>query len=213
MKKTKKRKQKPKTFNKTTETINLPSFVQTSYLWNILWQTWWELQVPNETRNLWACALAVNSAQVRERITPTTRQGWRNLLKHLCLLLLSKAFLLPAAASRRQILQIQWEWVGETCCPHFWEILGQAWGLSCAQEITSSPRNKRSGTLHQPVFNGKDAWAKHTECFPTAAEWVIQGFTLQTPSAPFLLLVQLVNIIAMAESLASQEKVPNPLLS
>lgn len=72
MKKTKKRKQKPKTFNKTTETINLPSFMQKSYLWNILWQTWWELQVPNETWNLWACVLAVNSAQVRERTTPTT---------------------------------------------------------------------------------------------------------------------------------------------
>lgn len=31
MKKNKKRKQKPKTFNKTTETINLPSFTQINY--------------------------------------------------------------------------------------------------------------------------------------------------------------------------------------
>lgn len=212
MKKTKKRKQKPKTFNKTTETINLPSFVQTSYLWNILWQTWWELQVPNETWNLWACVLAVNSAQVRERATPTARVG-RNHLKHLCLLLLPKAFLLPGTVSRRQTLQIQWEQVGERFCAHFWEILGQAQGLPCAQEITPSPRNERSSTLHQPGFNCKDAWAKHTACFPRAAQWVIQGFPLQTSSTLFLPLFQLVNIIATAESLASQEKVPKPLLS
>lgn len=69
--------------NKTTETINQPSFMQKSYLWNILWQTCWDHQVPKETWNLWACVLAVNLAQVRGRTTSTTR-GEKKTLKHLC---------------------------------------------------------------------------------------------------------------------------------
>lgn len=51
-----------------------------------------------------------------------------------------------------------------------------------------------------------------TQCFPWLLS-LIQGFPFQTPSTPFLLLFQIVNIIAMAETLASQEKVPKSLLS
>lgn len=152
--------------NKTTETINQPSFMQKSYLWNILWQTCWDHQVPKETWNLWACVLAVNSAQVRGRTTATTR-GKKDLKTSLPLLP-SQAFLFSGTSSRRQTLQIHRELVGERCCPHFWELLGQVLVL-CAQDMTPSPRNERIGTLYHPVFNYQHTQAKHRECFPAAA--------------------------------------------
>lgn len=85
--------------------------------------------------------------------------------------------------------------------------------MLCAQRMAPSTRNERSGTLCHPVFNHQHAQAKRGERFRAAAQRTTQGFLLQTPSTPFLLLSQLVIIILTAESLASQEKVPKSLLS